>query len=186
MPSDNNTKSNLVIIVTTMAFFNLNTYDISRSSRRVKVPDNSIAKLMYYLDCMCTLIEYDESDLNRLRDYRNYDDLTDTDIRLLFVFCATLDPDIFIDKVMIEDRDGKMCGSSLNRIYDLGEVQRSFMVVNSIVVAGRTRRVKKIMAYRPQWLNKYYTQPMAQLTAIFQRERQQKAIRELFNTCTIS
>ncbi|CAF4845861.1 unnamed protein product, partial [Rotaria sp. Silwood2] len=80
----------------------------------------------------------------------------------------------------------KMCGSSLNRMYDLGEVQRSLLVVNSIVVAGRTRRVKKIMAYRPNWLYTYYTQPMAQLAAIFHRERQQQAIRTLLNTCTIS
>ncbi|CAF2646784.1 unnamed protein product [Rotaria sp. Silwood2] len=169
-----------------MAFFHLNTYDISRSSQQVKVPDNGIAKLMYYLDCMCTLIEYDESNLNRLRDYKNYDDLTDIEIRLLYVSCVTLDPDDFIDKIMFEDRSGNLCGSSLNRMYDLGEIQRSLMVVNSIAVAGRTRRVKKIMAYRPQWLSRFYTQPIAQLTAIFQRERQQQAVRELLNTCTIS
>ncbi|CAF0932978.1 unnamed protein product [Rotaria sordida] len=141
---------------------------------------------MYYLDCVCTLIEYDESNLNRLRDFRNYDDLTGIEVRLLYHTCVALDPDDLIGKIMFEDRDGKMCGESLNRMYDLGEVQRSLLVANSIAVAGRTRRVKKIMAYKPRWLYQYYTQPIAQLTAIYERQRQQQAVRELLNTCTIS
>ena len=179
-------KSNLLLVAFVMAFLNLNSFDLSPSGRSVSVPNNSIAKLMYYLDCMCSLIEYDESNLNRLRDYKNYDDLSNIELRLLYVTCVTLDPDDFKGKIIFEDRDGDLCGSSLNRMYDLGEIQRRLVVVRSVVLAGQTRRVKKIMAYRPRWLQLYYIQPIAELAAIFQRERQQQAVLELINTCTIS
>ncbi|CAF3451384.1 unnamed protein product [Rotaria socialis] len=169
-----------------MAFLNLNSFDVSCSSTQVQVPDNSIAKLMYYLDCLCTLVEYDESALNRLRDFRNYDDLSEAEIRLLYVTCVTLDPDDFIGKILFEDQDGDLCGASLNRMFDIGNVRRSLVVADSIVLAGRTRQVTKVMVYRPEWLNKFYTRPIAQLTAILNRERQQQAIHNLLNTCNIS
>ncbi|CAF4990884.1 unnamed protein product, partial [Rotaria socialis] len=69
---------------------------------------------------------------------------------------------------------------------DIGNVRRSLVVADSIVLAGRTRQVTKVMVYRPEWLNKFYTRPIAQLTAILNRERQQQAIHNLLNTCNIS
>ena len=36
----------------------------------VYIPDNDLARLMYYLDCVFTVIKYDEE--KRLTDYKNY------------------------------------------------------------------------------------------------------------------
>jgi len=38
----------------------------------VSIPDNDLAKCMYYLGCVCTVIEYDDDDMNRYTDYKNY------------------------------------------------------------------------------------------------------------------
>ncbi|UJR30385.1 hypothetical protein I4U23_017920 [Adineta vaga] len=59
-----------------MALFRYNTVDVARSSHTVQVPENSIAKLMYYLDVMCTLIEYSDHDLDELRDFTKFYNLT--------------------------------------------------------------------------------------------------------------
>ncbi|CAF1553054.1 unnamed protein product [Didymodactylos carnosus] len=168
-----------------MALYSLGTWDVQRFSQTVNVPNNSIAKCMYYLDVVCTLLEYDESNLDRLRDFRNYHRLTDDEIRLLFIGCVALSPDLLIDKCMFEDAEA--CGNSLNRIYELSHVQRNFLVANSIFVAGRNRRVKKIMAYKPEWIKTFYYNPISQLTQQFQQQRRyEQALEYLANDCTIS
>jgi len=169
-----------------MAYLHYDTFGLSQSSHKVKIPENNIARLMYYLDIVCDLIEYDERNLDRLRNYNNYNNLTDTEIRLLYIVCAALEPDILIGKVMFEDEDGALCGTSINRIYELSQVRNQLLVVNSIFIAGRNRSVKKVMAYRPEWLRIYYIRPMAALTVILEQERRREAITNLIDTCTIS
>jgi hypothetical protein len=162
------------------------TFGLSRTSEPVTIPDSSIAKLMYYLTTVCDLIEYDERNLDRLRNYKNYRNLSDTEIRLLYVACSMLEPDILIGKVMFEDEDGDLCGTSVNRTFEISQVQHNLLVSNSIFIAGRNRRVKKIMAYKSEWLSTYYIRPMAALTVALEQERRREAISDLINTCTIS
>ena len=40
---------------------------------KANVPNNTMAKLMYYLHCVVTVIQYENSVLT---DYQNYDELT--------------------------------------------------------------------------------------------------------------
>ena len=48
-----------------------------------------------------------------------------------------------------------------NRFYDLDVAAANFIAVtDSILVCGRLRQIKKIMAYRKEWLFEYFTQPM--------------------------
>jgi len=169
-----------------MAYIHYDTFNFARSSHEVKIPENNVARLMYYLDIVCNLIEYDERTLDRLRNYQNYQNITDTELRLLYVACATLEPDLLIGKVMFEDQDGDLCGTSINRIYEISQVRHNLLAVDSIFIAGRNRRVKKVMAYRPEWLKTYYIRPMAALTVIFEQERRQEALNDLLDTCTIS
>lgn len=169
-----------------MAYLHYDTVNFARASNPVIIPENNVAKLMYYLDIVCSLIEYDDHNLDRLRNYRNYKNITDTELRLLFVGCAALEPDLLIDKVMLEDVDGDLCGTSANRIYEISQIRHNFLAVNSIFIAGRNRRVKKVMAYRPEWLSKYYFRPMAALTVLFEQEGRREAINNLIDTCTIS
>jgi hypothetical protein len=97
---------------------------------------------MYYLDVVCNLIEYDEHNLNRLRNFNNYRNLSDTEMRLLYIACITLEPGLLIGKVMFEDEDGDFCGTSTNRIYEISQVRHNLLAVNSIFIAGRNRRIK--------------------------------------------
>lgn len=169
-----------------MAYLQHSTFDFSRASNPVTIPDSNIAKLMYYLDVVCDLIEYDDRNLDRLRNFKNYRNITDTELRLLFVACAALEPDLLIDKVMFEDETGRLCGDSTNRMYEIGHTRHNFVAVNSILIAGRNRRVKKLMAYRPSWLTTYYYRPMAALTTAFEQERRLQALSNVLETCTIS
>ncbi|CAF1129355.1 unnamed protein product [Didymodactylos carnosus] len=61
--------------------------------------------------------------------------------RMVLYLCYTLSPDVFEDKVFFQS--DALCGNSGNRIYEIGQVQHTLVAAQSIVGAGRTRRVKK-------------------------------------------
>ncbi|CAF3092844.1 unnamed protein product, partial [Rotaria sp. Silwood2] len=42
----------------------------------VTVPDNDIARLMYYFESVCYTIEYDDSDVQRYRNYAYWSSLS--------------------------------------------------------------------------------------------------------------
>lgn len=50
---------------------------IKATGQKCTVPDNPIAKLMYYFNCVCSCIEFDNNPTIRcLRDYENYASLS--------------------------------------------------------------------------------------------------------------
>ena len=58
------------------------------------VPNNAIALLMYYLDCVSTVIEYKDS---RLTDYQNYDELSGEELVTVYELAKLFHPSIFIN-----------------------------------------------------------------------------------------
>jgi hypothetical protein len=54
------------------AFLQTNETEIKRTSQKVFVPGNDVARLMYYLNCVCAAIYYtDDVDIQRLISYQN-------------------------------------------------------------------------------------------------------------------
>jgi len=77
--------------------------------------------------------------------------------------------------------------SSGNKFYKVSQVRHQLLAANSVVVAGRTRQVKRIMTYKQSWMQYYYYEPMERLEyQIDQQRRQQIAQQILSETCTIS
>ncbi|CAF1301166.1 unnamed protein product [Didymodactylos carnosus] len=158
-----------------MALWQRNNYDIRQFGTTVQIPNNCIAKLQYYLDCIMTVIDYTDQDLSRLRAYRCSTTatayLTPTEIRLLYILCATFSPDEFENKCLFEsDRI-----DSNNEFFELSHTQNNLLVVSSVSVAGRQRQVKKFMLYKEQWMRNNYYQPMLQLTVIMRSTQQNSA-----------
>ena len=56
------------------------------------VSGNSKAKLMYYLNCVASLIELNDPNLRRLRDYQNYYLLNDAETDALLALGLTVQP----------------------------------------------------------------------------------------------
>lgn len=54
---------------------------------------------MYYLDCVATLIELDNPNLNRLRNFQNYYFLNDVETDALLTLVVLLSPDELIGKI---------------------------------------------------------------------------------------
>lgn len=151
------------------------------------VPDSDIARCMYYLNCVCSAIEYRDNDIRRYCNYQNWANLSDAEDRLVFVLCLALSPDEFIGKVFFES--DALCGGMGNRFYDIGEVRNHLIAVQSVFIAGQTRSVKKIMTFKRSWLQRNYFEPMRNLAYRFspQGQREEAMRRAIMSgSCTIS
>jgi hypothetical protein len=147
-----------------MAAFNRVQYGLKDISRTAQVPDDPTAKLMYYLNSICTILDLDDtdSDLRVLRDYAHYFQLSAYGRTRLITLCLMLSPDTLINKCIFQS--DAMCGNMANKFYELAAVRHQFFVAGNILVGGRNRRVQKIMCFKMSWLNNNYFVPLRTLT----------------------
>jgi hypothetical protein len=146
-----------------MAFFQRNQFGFKQTSVPVTVPNNDVARLMYYFDCVCEAIDYKDTDVSRYRNFRNYSSLSYNEIRVLLALCLTISPDVLDNKVFFHS--DALCGNSANKLYEVSQVSHQVMAVQSIVIAGRRCHVKKIMTYKMSWMYEYYINPVQRLAS---------------------
>lgn len=126
----------------------------------VHVPDNPRAKLMFYLKCMCDVLDLDDPNINRLTDYGNYWRLDDEEEAKLLILCLMLSPDVLNGKCIFLDEDGDMCGNSANAFFELSAVQNRLVVTENILIGNQQRHVKTIMFYKASFITDKYLTPM--------------------------
>jgi hypothetical protein len=74
------------------------------------------------------------------------------------LLCYTFSPDVFDGKVFFQS--DALCGNFNNEFYEISQISSQLVAAQSIIIAGRTRRVNKIMAYKISWMQNYYLEPM--------------------------
>jgi hypothetical protein len=142
-----------------MAFIQRKEIDVKEYGNDVTVAENDVAKLMYYLNCVCRVVDCkDDRELGRFIDYHNWASLSITDQKRLLALCYTFSPDVFEDKVFFQSET--LCRGAPNRLYEISQVRHQVLAVSNIIVAGRDRQVNKIMAYTMPWMHYVYLQPM--------------------------
>ncbi|CAF1508059.1 unnamed protein product [Rotaria magnacalcarata] len=166
-----------------MAFLQSNQIGVKDIGRSVSIPENDVAKLMYYLNCVCFSVDCnDDPDIRRLTNYNNWSNLTVDEQKRLLVFCYTLSPDVFDNKVFFQN--DALCQNSSNKFYEISQLRHQVFAVSTIVVAGRARQVNKIMVYKLSWIRFYYLEPMQRLAQRFTAQQRQN--QRTSSACTIS
>ena len=135
-------------------------------SATVTVPANPKAKLMYYLSCVKTVIQLDDSTLQRLTDYHNYYLLTDAETDALLAMVILFSPDKLMGKVFFPDED---CGGRNNQFFELSAVSHMLAVTDNILIGGERKRVAKVMLFKMSWLENNYLTPLRSLEGRLQR-----------------
>lgn len=164
---------------------------VKATGTSVTVPGNPRAKLMYYLNCVCSALQLDSSDtrnIARLRNYQNYLSLTEEEKSELLVLCAILSQDVLLNKVFFQN--DQMCGNSNNEFYDIGTVANQLVVSSSIVIGGQTKNIRKIMTLKMAWLRTFYLEPIQALARELEeaeesRRRRAIAARQSDDDCII-
>ena len=122
------------------------------------VPNNDIAKLMYYIHCVCCCIEPDDnSTISRLRDYQNYHRLSSDEEAQLLALCLALSPDKLIGTIFHPATD---CGNFSNQFLELSAVKTDLLVTESLVIGGHHRRILKSMRFKKTWVENNYINPL--------------------------
>ncbi|XP_062619117.1 uncharacterized protein LOC134280693 [Saccostrea cucullata] len=152
---------------------------VKETGRTVTIPNDPRAKLMYYLDCVCSALALDSSDtqnIERLRDYQNYRYLNEEQKSELLILCAMISPDVLLNKVFFQNDE--MCGDKSNNFYEIGTISNRMLVSRSIVIGGQTRNIRKIMTFKMDWLRNYYITPMQAIAREMEEaeERRRRAI----------
>lgn len=144
---------------------------IKETGRAVTVPDDPRARIMYYLDCVFTLIGGDDlpSEIRRLANFRRYSSIGTLDCVALLALAKELSPDILVGQVMFQS--DQMCGNSTNKFFELSLVSTQMVVASSIMIGGQRRRVRKIMTFKMAWLRRNYLEPILQLIDHIQRQQ---------------
>ncbi|CAF4968680.1 unnamed protein product [Rotaria sp. Silwood1] len=166
-----------------MALLQRNEFGIKDIGQSVTVPDNDVAKLMYYLNCVCFSIDCnDDPNIRRLTNYSNWSSLSVDEQKQLLVLCYALSPDVFDNKVFFQS--DALCQNSSNKFYEISQVRHQVLAVSSIMVAGRARQVNKIMTYKMSWMRLYYIEPMQGLARRLGGQERQR--RRESSRCVIS
>ena len=141
-----------------MSNFFGNRMGIEAIGERTSVPNNDLARLMYYLSCVDTVIQYDEID--RLADYQNYYLLDVNDTVVLLELVLLFNPKFFIEKGIFILDESLLPYDLDNQFYKITDERIGMHINNQIIVGGRTVNVLKVMVCNEDWLFRNYINPL--------------------------
>ena len=136
---------------------------------RNNVPNDNVAKLMYYLSCVDTVINY--QGIDKLSDFRNYERLTVDDMTDLFKLVLLFNPEIFLNANIFILQTDPLPNGADNQFYEIINERIGIHINNQIVIGGKTVRVMKFMVCNPAWLIRNYYRPWKNIFEIAKNYR---------------
>ena len=100
-----------------MANFYGNRMGVSPIGQITKVPDNDLARLMYYLSCVDTVIDYNEID--KLSDFKNYYLLNLKETEILLKLVLLFNPKFFFEQGIFIIDPSLLPSDSDNEFYQI-------------------------------------------------------------------
>ena len=142
-------------------------------STKADIPDNPIAKLMYYFNCICVCVEADDDpNIRRFRDYKNYYNLSQQEKAQLLALCLALSPDKLIGSIFFAVDDDSDFGGLTNHFFQVSAVSTKLIVAESLLIGGQQKKVRKIMKFKKSWVESYYLNPLRSISQGGQRSQQ--------------
>lgn len=132
---------------------------VKESGRKVIVPDNDVAKLMYYLYCVTLGCGMDIIQ-DDLVDYAQYYCLSATRKDAVFKAAFVYSPDEFKNKPLFVDED--IPGATDNTFYEVNTVLDLVAVQENIMLGGTLQPASKVIIVKEKWLENNYYGPMRQ------------------------
>jgi len=138
-------------------------FNVTDNSVSVFVPDDDVARLMYYLNCVTLGVG-----LGILQDdlvqYENYHQLSPARLAVVFKTAIELSPAELIGQLIFRDDEGEVItGSTGNAFISISAACSVVSLNTDIIVAGKVQTVSNVMFFKSSWLKCYYTDPMERI-----------------------
>jgi hypothetical protein len=138
---------------------------IKATGRRAQVASDPRARLMYYLNCVCEVLEIRNEDFHRLTHHTRYAALSKEEEVLLLTICETVRPDVLVGRVFIPVRS--LPDNSGNEFLEISAVHTSlvgaFHETQAVIIGGQETAVKKVMLFTKQWLSTNFVNAFQEL-----------------------
>jgi hypothetical protein len=126
------------------------------------VPKNATAQLLYYLNCVDTIIKLvelniDEVDNSFVRMVKNYKNclpftMTNQEKQKILRIARKLSPNLFENKIFF--RTASLNGR--NRFFEINSSEITVAATDEVFIGGMIKKIQKIMLYKSDWLQIHY------------------------------
>ena len=157
------------------ASLGFNKIRIKDDSVKTTVPDNDVARLMYYLKCVSTVLNY--KGFSQYTNYNKYYNLSRKEVNEVIQLANLFNPVILMRAKVFIPKEDLDTG---NRFFKITDESMNFHAIRQIVIVGITTKVLSIMLFKFSWLNKNYFLPLKRLT-----QREEEDDDEDLRSCTI-
>ena len=142
---------------------------------KTTVPNNDVAKLMYYLSCVLNVIKYEQQN-SKLTDYANYYNLNEEEKDVLLSLVLLFNPAIFLEAKIFLVAPSLLTNNNANDFFKITDERIGIHVSEQIMIGGKSVKVMKIMVCSQSWLEKYYFIPFKNCLEEKNNERNNVAI----------
>jgi len=138
---------------------------------RVTVPANNLAKLMYYLSCVNSVLAGSPFP-TYVTDYRNYDDTSKATKKEIVLLAALFNPRELLGKVIhaVSDSHPQLQGYT-NTFIELTAASRQFVVTEAFMVGGQRVQTASIMLCTANWLTTNWERPITALKGLLSKKK---------------
>ena len=133
---------------------NYQSLGVKTTGSSTTVPDNNLAKLMYYLDCVFAVILSDD-DTDRYTDYHNYDLLSAEEEQVVLGLVALFNPKIMIKLGLFIIDSRFLLSNKDNEFFEITDSRLGIHVNSEVMIGGVYRKVKNVMFCNNYWINQY-------------------------------
>jgi len=129
----------------------------------VSIPNNNIARLMYYLKCVSGCL--DDIIPSTYTNYNNYYNLTSLEKKEVVAHALLCSPELLLGKILIPlESSHPILEGHTNKFLKFTEVTTvvgvGANIDSTIIVGGKSVEVNKVMILTKEWLISYYIDPI--------------------------
>ena len=132
--------------------------EVQKGEKIIDIPDNKLAKLMYYLECVFTVIK---SDIHkRYTNYNNYYLISKLEEQTILNLVSTFNLKVMKELNLFIIEPISLPNNKENEFYDISNERFKGKIKSEVNIDEVTRKVLKIMVCTQSWINKYYEEPL--------------------------
>ena len=136
----------------------LNKFRIRDTTVNVIIPPNDLARLMYYLNCVNSVLNF--PNLTPYTDYHNYY-LYNHEINNIIYYAKLFNPNQMTSiRAFVLDENISIS----NRFFEITDEVYCIHANEKFVIGGSVVKISKVMVYKSDWAAFFYFLPLQRLT----------------------